>query len=716
MHGDSSIYDTMKPLANWFECNMPLIYGEGNWGTMSGDPAAASRYTECRLSKFCIDAVLGDLIDAPESADWSPTYNESTMEPNYIPVKVPLLLINGSFGIGLGLRADIPSHNLNEVIDATLALMDNPNIDITLIPDHNLPCEIYDTDFSKISRMGFGHYKIRGKIDLEDYHGKKALIIRSIPNQTYLDSVLEKLDNLIKSKKLIQIDAYYDQSTQKEMKCVIVLKHGADPNYVKDVLYKNTNLEQTIRVNFETLNGFNPIRMSYKSYLLSFLDFRRMTKFRVYSNKLQDVQTSIHERDAFIKILESGQVDEVINRIKKQKGTDDTELIEWLIKNFKITDLQSKYIINASLKKLSLGYLEKYKQEAAELEIVKADLMNRIMDDRVIEQDIRQELLDIKKKYGRPRNCTVISANEGSEIPKGEMVVCITERNFIKKVPSGTSLGNFRNDSIKSIIRIDNTDNILLFDATGRVFKLPVHKIPFTDKNSNGTDIRFMNKLLTANISAIIPESVMKKLSEKGHHNNKNYLVTLTSSGLIKRMDLDDFLTVPLSGIIYAKIDKEDSIKDIVIAHSNFSIVVYANRKATIFKVNDIPYLKRNTKGSKAISGVDSVDGICVIHNNCTDIVTITESGKINRINLTQGLPNAGGKGKSGFNLIKLSQNDKIVGVVSGNENDAIHIKCINEDSIINITDLKIGSSISTGDKILSTRSNKIIRCYIERK
>ena len=245
------------------------------------------------------------------------------------------------------------------------------------------------------------------------------------------------------------------------------------------------------------------------------------------------------------------------------------------------------------------------------------------------------------------------------------------------------------------------------------MFKLPVHKIPFTDKATNGIDIRFIIKSLTANICNIIPESVFKNLADKGHPNNKHYLVTLTNNGLIKRMDLDDFLAVPPSGILYAKFDKGDFIKDIVIAHSKFNLVVYADRKAVIMNVNETPYLKRNTKGSRAMSGAESVDGLCVIHNNCTDIAIITQSGKINRINIIQGLPNTG-RGKSGCNLIKLATGDTIAGVVSGNESDSIHIKCTDSDTVIGFADLQIGSSISAGTKVLTTRGNKILHCYIE--
>lgn len=713
-HGDAALYGTMKPMANWFETYIPLIDPEGNWGTFQGDPAAAARYTECKLSKFALENVLADIMESPESVDWSPTYSGATKEPDYLPVKVPLLLINGSFGIGLGMRADIPTHNLSEVIDATLMLMDNPNAEVVLAPDHCMECEIVDTDFAKICRSGFGHYRIRGKVVEETYKGKKALVIKSVPNLTYLNSITDKIEDLIKKKKIIQIENCFDESSIEEMRYVIILKNGSDPNYVREVLYKNTTLEQTVRVNFETLNGLNPLRLSYKAYLLSFIDFRKMTKFRVYSNRLQTVQTRIHEREAYIRVLESGEIDNIIAIIKKQKTVDDNALIEYLVKKLKITDLQAGYIISADLKKLSYGYLEKYKTEVAQLEGEKKELLRHIMDDRVIENDIRQELLAIKAKYGKPRNCKIISADTGNEIPKGAMTIAVTEKNFIRKVPAGVNIGSFKNDTIRTCINIDNTDSMLIFDEMGKVFKLPVHKIPFTDKNTNGIDIRFLIKTLTANICTIIPESVVKNLSSTGHHNNKHYLVSLTNSGLIKRMDLDDFVTIPPSGLLYAKLDKGDFVKDIVIAHSNFALTVYSDRKAVIMPVNDVPYLKRNTKGSKAMSNVDYVDGVCVIHNGCTDIVVLTESGKANRISIIQGLPNTG-KGKSGSNLIKLGANDRIVGVVSGNINDIIRIKTTDSDYSIPIANLKIGSSISPGDKVLTTRGNKIIHCYIER-
>ena len=708
-HGSSGVYSGVKPMVNWWESKVPLLDSQGSFGNLQGDPAAAERYTEIKLSKFAMDCVIGELANTDKSVDWLDNYSNTCQEPEFLPVKVPLLLIEGSLGIGVGLKADIPAHNLAEVIDATLYLMHNPEGQVALVPDHCMECEIYDTDWSKISKAGFGHYKIRGKIDIEDYKNKKALVIKSLPDLTFLYTIKDKIEELIEKKKIIQIDAIYDECTIDKMRLVIVLKNGADPNFVRDMIYKNTKMEQTLRINFETLYGFNPLRMSYKSYLLSFIDFRKTTKFRLYANILQDVQTKIHERDAYIKVLESGEVDNIIAAIRKRKDSDESYLIDWLIKKIKITDLQAKYIINAPIKKLSIGYLNKYKAEAAELEILRKRYMDILLDEKKIEAEIEAELLDIKAKYGKPRTCKIIKGIDDNDIPKGTMQIAVTEKNFIRKIPEGSNIGSFRNDALRTLIKIDNTDSILIFDEQGRVFKLPVHKIPFTDKSSNGTDIRFLIKGLTANINCIIPESVVKELAKKGSHNSKHYLITITRHGLYKRMDLDDFETVPPSGIIYAKLDKDDYIKDIIIAHSNFNLIVYSDRKALSVNVNDIPYLKRNTKGSRAMYNADTIDGICVIDQTKSDIIVVTESGKVNRIPI-MALPIT--SNKKGFNVIKLGTTDKINSVMSANDSNIICIKTVKNYYEIPVSQIKVGSSISTGEKMIAMKADQMIRCW----
>lgn len=710
-HGNTSIYGAIKPMANWFEAKIPIIEKQGNFGNIQGHPASAERYTEAKLSKFAMETIIGELVDSPKAVDWFDNYSNTTVEPEYLPVKFPLLLVEGSLGIGVGLRADIPTHNLSEVIDATIYLMHNPDGNIALIPDHCMSCYIYDTDWEKISKTGFGHYRVRGRIDIEDYKGKKTLVIKSLPNLTFLTTVTSKIGELVEKKKIVQIETCKDESKFDTLRYVIVLKNGSDPEFVREMIYKNTMMEQMARINFMTLYGLEPIRMSYKSYIMSFLDTRKSTKFRVYANVLQDIQTKIHRRQAYIKILESGDVDEVIKKIRSYKGTNDDYLIDYLIKKFDITDLQASYIINASIKNLSIGYLEKYKAEEAELWKEEEYYRTRLLDERLIEQDIEQELLDIKAKYGKPRMCKVVKGTSTADsVPKGPMQIAVTEKNFIRKVPGNMNIGSFKNDSLKMVIPIDNSDNMIIFDRQGKVYKLPVHKVQFSDKSTNGIDIRYLIKNLTADIIYIIPESVLRELAKKGSKESKHFLITLTKSGLYKRMDLDDFINAPGSGIVYVKLEPDDYVKDIIVSHSAFNLIVYSNKKAISVNIGDIPHLKRNTKGSKSMYNVDTTDGLCVLDPNKSELIVVTESGRANRLPII-ALPQS--NQKKGFNVIKLTNTDKINAIMSCNENGIICIKTLKDYYEIPIAQLPIGSTISQGTKIAPMKADKIIRCWI---
>lgn len=706
-HGDSSIYDAMKPMTNWFEIMEPLLTGKGNWGNFQGDTAAASRYTESRVSQFTVECVIGELKESKEVVDWAETYDARSMEPEYLPVTLPLLLVNGTYGIGVGLSASVPKHNLAEVVDATLQLIKNPNSEINLIPDQCMVCDIIETNFKAIANKGNGSFKVRGIIEIGEYERKPALFIRSTPDMVYLNSVTESIEKLINDKKLIQIEDVVDDSSDDEMKYVIILKRGSDPNFVRDVIYKSTDMEKNQRVNFEVLDGINPLRMSYKSYILSFIEFRKITKFRLYCNKLQQVQTRLHERDAYIKVLQSGEIDNIINMIKSQSKIDDNYLIEYLINKLNITDLQAAFILKSNIRNLSIGYLNKYIEEANQLEILKNEYLNKITNDNLIIEEIISELKYIKKKYGRPRNCKVISESELSNIPKGEFKIIVTENNFIKKVQLNDNIGKFKGDTPKIVLKGENTENIIIFDEQGKCFKLPIHRIPFTDRNSNGTDIRTIIKNLTSNINKVIYEPVLKELSNKVR---KYFVVTLSTGGSIKKMDIEDFLAVPPSGILFMKLDDNDYIKDISLIAEDLDIIVYSKNKALRMSLSEVPHQKRNTKGMRAISD-DSVDGLSIIKYNTTDIIVITEAGKVNRFDVV-ALPNLG-RNKTGSKIIKLSKGDSIRFVGGLNNQDKFRIVTRNERYEFNVSDIQPGSSVSSGNKLIPLKGDNIIRCDI---
>lgn len=722
-HPHGSTYTTMTPMGNWFECYMPLITPQGNFGTIQGNPPAAYRYTECHLSPFALECVVGDLREAKEAVDWSPNYANTCMEPDYLPVAVPLLLINGSFGIGVGKRIDIPSHNINEVIDATLALIQNPNQPITLIPDMCTSCEIFDdANWEEISQTGFGYFTVRGVTTVENdftndlFKHRPAVIIKSTPNLTNLTSIVEQIEALVAKKKIVQIDpnGMLDQSDGDKMRFVLVLKPGSDPEYVRNVIYQNTDLQKTVRVNFEMLNGLEPLRISYRDYLLFFIENRKKVKYRVFINRLRIVETRIHEKDAFIKLLESGKIDEIIEKIRKYKN-DEAGLVEYLIKLLNITDLQAKFIINANLKSLTVSSLKKLKDDVKNLMEMREEFLRLVTDEHALTQYIAAELMKIKEKYGCPRKCKLIhKPNAKDAIPRGGMYVAITEKGFIKKVPIGTSLGNIRNDSVKMVIEMDNADNLILFDSSGKVFKLPIHKLPFSDRNSNGIDLRFIIKGSNADVVAAIPEEVIKKFRQKNKSQDRYNIVTLTSQGLIKKMELDEFLSITSAGLSYIKLDQGDKVISILFCYSKDDVLVFDDKKVMRIPIDKISTMKRAAKGNHTLRS-DHIDGMTRVDHSIPKehLIVVTQHGRVNKIPLGS-IPGMGTVKKE-FSVIRLGKNDSIQNILLANDTENLVIRCFGMDEFtFQVMGIPIGSSITSGDKVLSVKNSNIIYSYIK--
>ena len=712
-HGDTATYGAMKSMINWFETGIPLLAGQGNFGNFNGDSMAAMRYTEASLNDFSNNYIFDELYQTKTVVDWSPNYSETTEEPDFLPAKVPLLLINGSFGIGLGFRVYIPRHNVSEVIDATLKLIENPDANITLIPECSMPCEIYDTDWVALCNKGRGSYKVRGIIDIEDYKGYKALVIKSLPDFVFTDNIKDDIEKLIASKKLVQIHDMFDESkNNKDFRFVIVLKKGADPNYVRDVIYKSTYMTKTFTVNFEVLDGINPKRMSYKSYLEAFIRFRMKTKFRLYCNKIQDLRTKVHERALYIKVLESGEIDNIIHKIRNQKIIDDNALIEYLIRTLKVSDLQAKFIINTNIGKLSMAYLKKYKQEAKETMAEVERLTKFTINDELILEEIAKELIEFKAKYGKRRTNRLIKDESSSDIPAGEFRVVVTSDNKIKKLQLNDPVNN-RNSAPPKIARVvDNSKNIFFLDAMGRVFKFPVHKIPFTDRNSPGIDVRVLIKKLTSDIIALIYEPDLEDMLEKV---NPHYAVVVSKKGYIKALTLEDIITAPASGIIYMKLDKGDHVVGFSWINDKHDVIVFSQNHALRLPITEIPLLKRNTKGLKVMGNTDEeIDGLTALPKSFAgDILVLTASCKVNRFSQL-ALP-LSSRTKRGNRVIKLGKGDKIIALYAVTANDALVVNGSSSGTFtIPVAEIPQGSSVSTGIKLFSSRGNILLGSYIQ--
>lgn len=719
-HGDSGIYNAMKPMTNSFETYVPLLDGKGNWGSFQGYSQSASRYTETKLTRFAIECVVGLAKEVKETVDWSPTYDDKAVEPDFLPVEVPLLLVNGTYGIGYGISVNVPKHNISEVIDATIERIHNPNKDVVLIPDTCMPCDIIEADFESISKLGYGSYKVRGRIEIVHEGNKTLLMITSVPDLTYLDTIVEKLESLVEKKQLPQIAKMVDISAVDKknpgkdiMKYEIELKAGADPNYVRDVIYKNTKMEDTVSVNMEVIYNYNPVRLSYSSYIDIFLDMRKSTKIRYYYNKLSKVNTKLFEMDAYVKLLESGKIREITNLIQDNNDKDDSQLAEYISNMIDITLFQASYIININLKKVSIFYLPKYKQLVEDLTKEKEFYIFKIQSEESILKEIVIELEEYKKKYGQPRHSKIISKSVATNIPQGRFKLIITEKNFIKKLPAeSNSIGSFRDDKPMMMIEGENTENILIFTKEGKVFKLPIHKIPLSSTSDSGSNVQFINNKIHGNIITAMYEPALKELTKR---KNKYYISVVSQNGFIKRMDIDDFLSTPPSGVIYTKLESGDLISEVSIIGQQVDVVLwnYGNKVLRI-NINDIPHLKRSTKGNITFSnlspGINSVLGMSIIKPNDTDLIVVTNNGNINRLSIS-GLP-LGKRNTTGTKVIKLGKTDVIKCIMSVNENDTIFIQTHSNKYNLPVKDLVFGSSISSGTKVIPKNEN-IIDCRL---
>lgn len=695
-HPHSSSYGSMVVMAQPFTYKVPLISGQGNWGTVMGDGPAAERYTEAKISPFAYDCVISELKESKRAVNWKDNYSREYKEPEYLPVKVPLLIIEGSFGIGVGIQSSIPPHNLIEVLEATRALLRDPNYDPILIPDHCQPLQIFDTDWTEISHTGVGKYTVRGIVQLQ-YEKKDipVLHILSLPDNVSEDKVIDKLMDLYKAKQLPMVTDI-NSASKSSIDIRIVLKKGSDVEYVKQIIYAKTPVQSNVSVNFMVVDDINPKRMGYKEYLQKFIDTRMTIKLRLYCNKRAVADTRRHKLETYIDFIETGKIDQLTAFIKKQNVTDSSVLNEYLVQKFHMTDLQASYILSTSIMQLSKGYLNKYKAEYKELVKEIADYESAIIDGgKRIKKEIDDELVEIEKKYGTPRLCKVVKAKDAEGIPAGIFKLVITENNFIRKLQENDKVNVIRGDNPKFILRVDNQESVLLFDNKGKVFKLPVHKIQLTDRSSAGIDVRILIKNCTANIIAAVYEPMIQKFI-KG--SRKHFLVAATKYNLIKRMDLDDFANVNTSGLIYTVLkDPTDEVVGLSIAPVALDVVIYSDQKALRTNMTQIPRIKRMSQGSKAMDTNNPIEGISVIYPDAKYILVVTEKGRINKLSINALMPHKRATG--GINVIKLSSGDRIFSIHGVTDNDVLHVVTLMGIFDINTSDIKERSAVAVGDK-----------------
>ena len=664
-HGDTSVLMAIRNMINDFSTKYPTMDGSGSWGHKANPTPSAARYTECKISQFGLDIFIQDIFDDKRSTDWQNNYDNKCKEPCYLPAKIPTLLILGQLGIAVGIKCAIPSHNLGEVIDTTIKLIRDPNAPFCLIPDECMPCEIMETDFQKINDTGMGTYISQGIVDIGEYKNHPALYVRSLPDFTFFDSIKDKILELIDKGKMpyisdmisrSKVDIKTGKTTFEE---IIVLKKGTDPRFVREELYTNTAIRQTRQVKLLVINNNRLQALNYREYLLEFIKFRRMTIVRKFNAKLQTYKTIVHERQLYLKLMTSGEIDKIIDMIKKQDTRDDTILVEYLINKLKVTPLQARFLLNTDIRRLSKGYLKKYQEELKVYNEEINKIMTLLTDPKNIDNYIINEMLEIKRKYNDKRLCRIISKSEANGIAPGTFKLIFTKKNFVKKVGENDTIGSISNDEVNFIITADNTENIFVFSAMGKIYKIPVHKIPISDKRSNGVSIAIINKYCTSDICCVARETTLQKLASSKAFNNFMYVIS--RNGFLKKMDIDDVLTASTSGIVYSKLDQGDHVQSILFGPTRMELMIYLNNKILRIPAKEAPYLKRFTKGNRVGTGRVHIDGMGFLTKDDDIAVILTKNGFVNIMRIEFIQPTT--RFKAGTKVTTLGKDDEILSV-----------------------------------------------------
>ncbi len=632
-HGDISVYDALARMAQYFSLRYPLINGQGNFGSVDGDSPAAMRYTEARLTSLA-EETLKDI--EKNTVDFIPNYDATREEPKVLPSAIPQLLLNGTMGIAVGMATNIPPHNLGEVVNAASYLVKHPRastedlLEFIKGPDFPTGGIIYSKkDIAAAYATGRGPIIIRGQAEIvEDKNGRLQIIITEIPYQVNKSTLLEKIAELVSSKKIEGIRDLRDESDKEGMRIVIELKNDAVPQKILNNLYKHTDLQRTHHLNMLALvDGIQPQVLSLKAVLEYYLKHREVVVLRRTKYDLLKAQERAHILEGLKKALDN--IDDVIGTIKKSE--DRGAAHKNLVTKFKFTDIQANAILEMKLATLANLERKKIEDELIEKHQLIKEL-NLILKsrDRILEI-IYKELQDIKAKYGDKRRTKVVAASLGEFkeedlVPLEEAVVVLTDSGYIKRMnptvvraqhrggKGMTGISTKEEDAVTHFVSTKTHDNALFFTNTGRVFQTKVWEIPEASRQSRGKAIvNFLALGPNEKVNAILTYNE-KSLKEKG---NEKYFVMATKNGVIKKTPIKDFGSVRHSGLIAIKLKKDDSLKWVKASSGEDQIIfITAQGQAIKFSEKDTRPLGRATAGviGMRLYKSDEVIGMDVIN------------------------------------------------------------------------------------------------------
>ena len=725
-HGDSSVYDTMVRMAQDWSLRYLLVDGQGNFGSIDGDSPAAMRYTEARLRKISEDMV--EDLDK-DTVDFQLNYDDSINEPSVLPTKIPSLLVNGASGIAVGMATNMPPHNLSEVIDGTIAYIENNDIEIDELishikaPDFPTGGIIYGYDGVKDAfQTGRGKVVMRGKANFEEVNGRECIIVTEIPYQVNKADMIQRTAELVNDKKIEGISNIRDESDRKGMRIVYVLKRDAIPNIVLNTLYKYTSLQSSFSVNNIALVNGRPMLLNLKEMIKYFVDHRHDVVVRRTKFELKKAEDRAHILEGMI--VASDNIDKVISIIKKSPNADDAR--KNLINKFNLTEIQAKAIVEMRLRQLTGLEQDKLREEFNSLlELIK-DLKNILESKDRRMTIIKDELSEMKEKHGDERRSVIeFSGGELSiedMIPDEKVVLTISHAGYIKRTPLAEYKTQHRGgvgqkgsttrseDFLEYLFVGTNHQYMLFFTQKGKCFWMRVFEIPEGSKLSKG---RAIQNLINIESDDKVKAFICTRDLKDDEYINSHYVIMCTKKGQVKKTSLEQYSRPRSNGINAISIKDEDELLEAKLTTGNSQILIAVKSgKCIRFEESKTRPMGRNASGVRGVKLKDVSDevvGMLSVNDMDSDILVVSENGYGKRSKLDDyRITNRGGKG-----VKTISITEKTGDLVSiKNVSDGDDLMIINKSGIairMEVNSLRVMGRATQGVKLINLKDNDSI-------
>ena len=716
-HGDSSVYDALVRMAQDFSMRYMLVDGHGNFGSVDGDSAAAMRYTEARMNKIAVE-MLRDINK--NTVDFVPNFDGSEKEPAVLPARYPNLLVNGSSGIAVGMATNIPPHNLGEIIDGTVMLIDNPETSVlelmTIIKGPDFPTAgiiMGKAGIRAAYETGKGKIVVRAKADIEEENSRHRIIVTELPYQVNKAKLIENIADLVKDKKIVGISDLRDESDRQGMRIVIELKKDANPNVILNLLYKHTKMQDTFGVIMLALVDNEPQVLNLKQVLCNYIDFQKevITKRTIFD--LNKAQARAHILEGLRIALD--HIDEVISIIRH---SDTSEIARnTLIERFNFTDKQATAILEMRLRRLT--GLERGKIEEEHNELMKQiEYLNSILaSEEKLLGVIKEELIEIKNKYSDERRTSIEKVVNEIDIEdliqEEEVTITLTHSGYIKRISADTyssqrrggkgiqAMSTKEDDFVEHIMITSTHSDVLFFTNKGRVYKLRAYEIPEAGRVAKGTNI--------INLIAIEPDERIETVLSIRDNTKDGFLFMATKQGIVKKTPLSDFKNLRKNGLIAINLREGDELLKVKVTRGDANIIIVTqNGYAVRFSEKNVRAMGRTASGVRSINLKDDDIAVCMdIAVDSEDLLIISEYGFGKRTPISEyKVQNRGGVGLITYKISE--KTGKVVGATMCNELDELML--INSSGVairINVKDISVTGRSAMGVTLMRTNEDE---------